>query len=605
MIQHTKQTCYQIARTTGVVQRVSVVAPPWRFPVHVCATPLLSRPQLHLTTSSWAVGADREQEERQKSFFQQANDQGGSDHITDASALSTVAPGSSLYANPICSQLDQLLIKCEDVESVLVLLVTHRGVFFVHNLITAMQVLGGFADESGDDIMVNALLRDPRYDLLIRDLIRFVPKLDFLAMTNVACSLCQLGHKHYTLLSRMLRPMLLQAIPDVPTLLRCMQAYSWAGYWQQHDFFSHCARALAEVAPSLPARQIVEACVLYGNVGQYHGTLFRAMETALLSRELIEHELSPHEASLMAWAFTAHLQADHDDLLVCVSGVLDREAPVMNMTDIIRCVASFKRVALHLQHATQVGLSASILLLQRAWLVRRRLHGVQVAEVAKMLDAAAFFGIHIDNIQIAFDYLEDYVDEIDDRASIQLVNAMCVLGGVSTHARLLLYLFRKVGAGTAWEGQRVRIFTLWISQLLQFPWLDAKLPKRCIDAGLRAWSLHRRGFGCAFPDDVRAISADLVAMRVGHQTFVPVPDTPYEVDIAIGHRKDAILVSAETSRNMLGPVGSTLLQMRHLQDRGWRCIVIPRLVWRGFSADEQSSDLRRTYLRTLIQRLEL
>merc|ERR1712204_159145 len=121
---------------------------------------------------------------------------------------------------------------------------------------------------------------------------RFVPKLDYLAMANVACSLRQLDHKHYTLLSRMLRPMLLQTIPDVPTLLRCMQAYSWAGYQQQHDFFSHGARALAEASPSLPTHQVVEACVLYGNVGHYHGTLFCAMERALLSRELIEHELS-------------------------------------------------------------------------------------------------------------------------------------------------------------------------------------------------------------------------------------------------------------------------------------------------------------------------
>mmetsp|Transcript_118841 Transcript_118841/g.236770 ORF Transcript_118841/g.236770 Transcript_118841/m.236770 type:complete len:602 (-) Transcript_118841:236-2041(-) len=601
MLQHSKQACVQIARATRVVQRVSVVAPPWQFHAHVCATPLASRPQLHLTTS--AASTDHEQK-GQEAFFQQANVP-GSERINETSALFGVAPGSAVYANPICSQLDQLLIKCEDVESVLVLLVTHRGVFFVHNLITAMQVLGGLADEAGVEIMVNALLRDPRYDLLIRDLIRFVPKLDFLAMANVACSLRQLGHKHYMLLSRMLRPMLLQTIPDVPTLLRCMQAYTWAGYQQQHDFFSHGARVLAEASSSLPVHQILQASVLYGNVAQYNGTLFRAMENALLSRELIEHELSPHEVSLMAWAFTAHLQADHDDLLVRVSGVLDREAPGMDMIDIVRCMTSFRRVALHLEHSIQVGLSACMLLLQRAWLVRRRLHGVQVTDVAMMLDTAAFFGIQVNNIKISFDYLEDYVDEIDDRASIQIVHAMCVFGGVSTHARLLLYLFRKVGAGTAWDGQRARIFQLWISQLLQFPWLDAKLPKRCINEGLRAWSLHRRGFGCPFPEEVRAISADLMAMGVGHQTFVPVPDTPYEVDIVIGHRKDGLLIVSETSRNTFGPVGSTLLQMRHLNDRGWHCIVMPRAVWRRLGTGEESSDSRRTFLRAVIQGFEI
>lgn len=34
-----------------------------------------------------------------------------------------------------------------------------------------------------------------RYDVLLRDLLRFVPKLDFLAMTNVVCSLQLLDHK--------------------------------------------------------------------------------------------------------------------------------------------------------------------------------------------------------------------------------------------------------------------------------------------------------------------------------------------------------------------------------------------------------------------------
>ena len=41
--------------------------------------------------------------------------------------------------NPICSQMDQMLLKCEEVEAVLALLVTHRGVFFVHNLVTAIE----------------------------------------------------------------------------------------------------------------------------------------------------------------------------------------------------------------------------------------------------------------------------------------------------------------------------------------------------------------------------------------------------------------------------------------------------------------------------------
>lgn len=518
---------------------------------------------------------------------------------------SWVAPGSAVYANPICSQLDQLLLKCEDFESVLVLLVTHRGVFFVHNLVTAIQVLGALAEEVSDNIATNSVLRDPRYDLLIRDLMRFIPKLDFLAMANVACSLRQLDHKHYTLLSRMLSPLLKQVVPDVTTVLRCVQAYSWAGYQQQHQFYAHWAWVLAEAAPSLPAQQLVEACVLYGGAGQYHGQFFEATERALLGRHLIEHELRPHEASLIASAFTSHLRIVHDDILVSISSMLEREAPRMEVVDIVRCLSAFRRVALHLDSPMRAGLAACTVPLRHGWLLRRHAESIRSADVAKLLDCAAYFGINMDIIRVALDYLDDHVDELSDRASIQTVYAMCMFGGIATHSRLLLYLFRKVGAGTAWDAQRVLVFHLWVSQLLQFPWLDARLPRRCIDAGLRAWCLHRRGYGCPFPDEVRSVSAELAAMGVNHRPFVPVPGTPYEVDIAVGRRKDALLVVSETSRNTFQPVGSTLLQIRHLEQRGWHCVVIPRRIWLSFGNIEQASCSRQRYLRALLEAFEL
>ena len=73
-----------------------------------------------------------------------------------------------------------------------------------------------------DPIKLNRMLRDPRYDVLLRDLIRFVPKLDFLAMTNIACSLKQLDHKYYSLFSRMLQPLIQHPTPEIP---QCCDAW--------------------------------------------------------------------------------------------------------------------------------------------------------------------------------------------------------------------------------------------------------------------------------------------------------------------------------------------------------------------------------------------
>uniref|UniRef100_A0A7S4QKA6 RAP domain-containing protein n=1 Tax=Alexandrium monilatum TaxID=311494 RepID=A0A7S4QKA6_9DINO len=515
--------------------------------------------------------------------------------------LSTwAAPGSAVYANPVCSQLDQLLLRCRDAESVLALLVTHRGVFFVHNLVTAMQVLAGLAEEAGNPVEVNALLRDPRYDLLVRDLLRFVPKLDFLAMANVACSLRQLDHKHYTLLSRMLGPLLGQPAPDVAALLRCVRAYSWAGYRQEHRLYQRCGEALAERADTLPPEELVEASVLFAGAARYHGGLFRAVERALLAGGCLERGglLRPRDAALLASAFTAHLQTGHDDLLCAVGAVLEREAAIMEPVDIICCLAAFRRVALRLDGAMQAGFASCITPLRRAWLLRQRVDGVRPSHVATLLDCASYFGIQTGAVGAALDYLADVVDELSDGASIRVVHAMCLTGGVATHASLLPFLVRKLGAGSAWEGQRARVFQLWVSQLLQFPWLEARLPRRCVEQGLRAWCLRRRGYGCPFPEDVHGVSAELSAMGVVHRTFVAVPGTPYEVDVAVGGRKDALLVASETSRNTLQPVGGVLLQVRHLEARGWRCVLVPRQVWRSLGGS--SADARQDYLRSLL-----
>ena len=78
---------------------------------------------------------------------------------------------ASFLRNPICSQMDQMLLKCEEVEAVLALLVTHRGVFFVHNLGTAIQAgqidrscgqIEVLASMEANHLELNRLQRDPR-----------------------------------------------------------------------------------------------------------------------------------------------------------------------------------------------------------------------------------------------------------------------------------------------------------------------------------------------------------------------------------------------------------------------------------------------------------
>ncbi|KAK1442786.1 hypothetical protein BgAZ_303040 [Babesia gibsoni] len=54
---------------------------------------------------------------------------------------------TTVYVNELCMQMDQLMFNCKDHEDLLVLLVTHRGAMFLHNLVTALKLLQSFAEQ--------------------------------------------------------------------------------------------------------------------------------------------------------------------------------------------------------------------------------------------------------------------------------------------------------------------------------------------------------------------------------------------------------------------------------------------------------------------------
>ncbi|CAD7949235.1 unnamed protein product, partial [Amoebophrya sp. A25] len=93
-----------------------------------------------------------------------------------------------VYANPICRQMDALILQAPSREDVLSLLVSHRGVLFVYNLVTALTHIatlttsGSSTDTKNKTKTVSMhgrtyewnsavhsrLLRDGRFELLLR-----------------------------------------------------------------------------------------------------------------------------------------------------------------------------------------------------------------------------------------------------------------------------------------------------------------------------------------------------------------------------------------------------------------------------------------------------
>ncbi|KAF4756205.1 hypothetical protein FOZ63_001689, partial [Perkinsus olseni] len=134
-------------------------------------------------------------------------------------------PPVQVYLNPICQQMDAKLRKLKTTEEILAAIITHRGVMFVQNLVTAVEMLATTVDDEAaglvdvtkegrylmDQVMsapveekqtrknmlVNDLTRDPRYKLLLRDIGEFAENLDTRAIADVLGSLQSLGHRQF------------------------------------------------------------------------------------------------------------------------------------------------------------------------------------------------------------------------------------------------------------------------------------------------------------------------------------------------------------------------------------------------------------------------
>ena len=118
--------------------------------------------------------------------------------------------------------------------------------------------------------------------------------------------------------------------PVQRTRERTREAYRWAGYHRQSHFFRHFASLLAE--SSLEAEQLVEGAVVFGAAFEYQEAFFRAAEAPLL--EALPR-LTPHQISLVAKGFTAHLTTHHDALLTAVAKLVETQAVEMEPKDVV------------------------------------------------------------------------------------------------------------------------------------------------------------------------------------------------------------------------------------------------------------------------------
>eukprot|EP00386_Alphamonas_edax_P009597 GDKI01031491.1.p1 GENE.GDKI01031491.1~~GDKI01031491.1.p1 ORF type:complete len:723 (+),score=144.84 GDKI01031491.1:78-2246(+) len=518
-----------------------------------------------------------------------------------------------LYANPICSQLDQLILKADNFDELLTTLVTHRGVFFVHNLVTAVQCLAVISEDA-TSLEINELLRDERYEVLLSDLKNFKDKLDFEAIAMCVTGLQKLGHKYYHLFSAFFEPLMTVPIDptQLPLVVECANAYLWCGYFR-HPFFDRCAHMLAERMERdltrgktdtksdvlLTAAQITSAVRMFSQLETYSPQFFAVSEQIVLRNF---HAFTPTQMAHLAKGFAAHLRPKHDSFYTQLARYVAKNGDHFTLRETVAVLRAFRQMALYFE-TPMVNMCERLgKHIQTAVNVRQETE-ITVKEITHALECVAFFGMQNNPqarflVQKSMEYLEDRIDLIDEGGCIKGVYALAVFGMTAEYNYLLSFLWRKIGQTTYWEKEKYRVFHLFLCQLIQFPWLEAKIPKRCVYEGMRQWGMQRGGMHSPFPEEVKEVSAKLRELSVRHKCFIPQADGPYTLDIVLAKRRTALMVVSECARNTLDPCGGTVLEFNHLRLAGWNPIAINRRHWRTLSEEE-----RGVYLSELLTQI--
>lgn len=183
------------------------------------------------------------------------------------------------YVNPICMEMDRLLLSLHEIDDVLSHVISHRGVYYVHNLVTSIQLIAILSGKSTVQQLCD-LDNDDRFQLLLSDLKENRQHLDHIALINVLLSLQRLGSKNYILFNAFLDPLLnmkfnSNSFRDLVEALRIVQVYRWCGY-PDGLLYDHFTRALEKGRVFLTKELLVEACKLIGSVESHHIVFFKS-----------------------------------------------------------------------------------------------------------------------------------------------------------------------------------------------------------------------------------------------------------------------------------------------------------------------------------------
>jgi hypothetical protein len=518
---------------------------------------------------------------------------------SSSSSISTVShEPSTVYVNPICLQMDQTILKAASCEDLLTVLVTHRGVLFVQNLITALSSLSVLSQqklpfsvsktmERPDElekITQDKILEDSRYLLLIRDLIEHSSKLDVKSIDSILKSLQTLDHCHYKLFGALLRR--LYAIElhasEVSIVLSIGQTLQWGGFGKADTFFNRLSDTIMS-SPSLSHKDLLNSLILYSKLPSVN-TQVLGHVSELLQCHLVQ--LSPRELGITAIAVseygdsipgvptTVRLIADH------LLGTRQKTG----LRDVIRVAISLRRTNVDHSIFLKKSWTSTVEEIHANLQLKERIEPklATISDIASLVDACGHFGLcrPQDLSHTIIPYVSDHIDLVTEEAAIKLLFGLstCPEAVTLTNALAVSLLMRKIASATdSWERHKSKLMTIFFSKILQFDFVESEMKKFVIDSCLAHWLLSRRGYGVPYPEVSKSMfSAVNEALEDSSILFNEwIPNSPYNGDIVFPNEKIVVFVLSRFS-DTGRPVGIDLVQVDLVRRLGWHVIPVDR-----------------------------
>jgi hypothetical protein len=516
------------------------------------------------------------------------------------SAVGVPHEPTGIYVNPICLQLDNLILAADSQEGVLRILVTHRGALFLHNIITALSVLGRMRKHAVpfektkrmklpdelQNIENDILLDDPRLALLISDLIESSDKLDIKSIEMILMSLHELNHCHYRLIGSLLKR-LYQLDLDHEALgvaISIGQVLQWGGFGKAETFFRRLSSLLTEEASTIDRSCLMNSLVLYSKLPCCH---IETLDALCLSLQRNLSSLTCSQLGIAAIAASEFGEAvpNSQETLKLLAGEVGRRAESIEIRDSVRVAVGLRRTNVESPEFIKKVWSLAVNELKACVQTRERLDAsvASISDMATMVDAAAHFGLcKVEDLrQVILPYIVDHIDLVTEESAIKLLFGLSSAPESITlaHAPAVSLLIRKVGAATdSWERSKSKLMSIFFSQVMEFDFVDSHFRKFILDSSLAHWLMARRGYGVPYPET----SAPLYqAVREALEPSVKclfnewIPNSPFNADILFPDERIAVVVLSRFS-DCGSPVGTDLIQVNLIKRLGWQVLALHR-----------------------------